>query len=146
MRESGFGCGSTELGEEMKKVLFICVENSCRSQMAEGFAGHFGKGALEAYSAGSRPGAEVNPLAVEVMGEVGIDILDRAPKGFSALPAGAIDHVVMMGCRDECPIVPATERIEWDIPDPKGKGIEVFRRVRDEIRRKVKRLVDEIGR
>jgi len=130
----------------MKKVLFVCVENSCRSQMAEGFARHFGRGVVEAHSAGSRPGAEVNPLAVEVMGEVGIDISARAPKGFSDLSAGAIDYIVMMGCRDKCPVVPAEERIEWEIPDPKGEGIDLFRGVRDEIGRKVKSLMEEIGR
>ncbi len=128
----------------MKKILFVCVENACRSQMAEGFAGHFGRGVVEAFSAGSRPGVEVNPLAVEVMEEAGIDISNRPPKGFSDLPEDATDFVVMMGCRDTCPIVPATERIEWDIPDPKGKGIDAFRRVRDEIGRKVKSLVDEL--
>ncbi len=146
MRDLEFGCGSAALGEEMKKILFVCVENACRSQMAEGFARRFGKGVAEAHSAGSRPGAEVNPLAVEVMGEAGIDISGRVPKGFSEVPGEAIDYVVMMGCRDECPVVPARERIEWDIPDPKGKGIDVFRGVRDEIGRKVKRLVEEIGR
>lgn len=129
----------------MTRILFVCVENSCRSQIAEGFARHYGEGRVEAFSAGSRPGKAVNPRAVEVMGEVGIDLSAAASKGFSAVPSADVDFVVTMGCGDVCPVVPARERLDWEIPDPKGKPIEFFRGVRDEIGAKTKALLDRIA-
>jgi len=129
----------------MKKILFVCGENSCRSQMAEGFARHFGAGKVEAFSAGSRPSGRVDPEAVEAMSEAGIDISPQRSKGFSDLPEKKFELAVTMGCRDICPIVPAEESIEWNIEDPKGKGPGFFRKVRDEIGRKVKELIEEKG-
>jgi len=128
----------------MKKVLFVCVENSCRSQMAEGFAKALGGLKLEAYSAGSRPSGKVNPDAVKIMREVGIDISTAKSKGFNDLPAKEFDYVVTMGCKDICPLVPAKEHIDWRIEDPKGKGEEFFRKTRDLIKEKVELLIREV--
>ena len=129
-----------------KKILFVCVENSCRSQMAEGFAKYYGKDAVEAYSAGSSPSGKVNQSAIVVMRELGIDILSNASKGFRDLPVIEFDYLVGMGCKDACPFSPvaAAKRVEWEITDPKGQPIEFFRKTRDEIFSKVKGLVDEI--
>jgi protein-tyrosine-phosphatase len=124
------------------RVVFICVENSNRSQMAEAFARLHGAGKVEAYSAGSRPSGRVNPRAVEFMKEVGYDLTAHASKGLTDLPAGEFDAVVGMGCGDEgCALVPARRREEWGIPDPKGMPPEQYRRVRDLIERKVKDLL-----
>lgn len=125
----------------MKKILFVCVQNACRSQMALGFARQLGKGIVAAYSAGSRPSGAVNPLAIEVMNEIGIDISGESSKGFSALPVKDFDYAVTLGCQDTCPFVPADKHIQWQIEDPAGKDIAVFRRVRDEIKNKVAELL-----
>lgn len=125
----------------MKIILFVCVENSCRSQMAEGFARHYGKDRVEVYSAGSKPSGKVNETAIEVMKEKGIDISSQSSKGFFDLPVQEFDIVVTMGCKDVCPFIPSKEHIEWDIPDPKGKSIEFFRDVRDKIEEKVKEVI-----
>lgn len=127
----------------MFKIVFVCVENSCRSQMAEGFARFYGKDRIEAYSGGSRPSGKVNEMAVQVMKEGGIDISSQASKGFDSLPQ-VFDVVVTMGCGDECPFVPALSRVDWKIPDPKGQSVEFFREVRDEIKERVLELIGEI--
>jgi len=124
----------------MIRMLFVCVENSCRSQMAEGFARFYGKERIEAFSAGSRPSGRVNEMAIE---DAGIDISSHLSKGFDALPHKEFDVVVTMGCGDECPFVPAKRRIDWQIRDPKGKPVEFFREVRDEISIKVQSLLAE---
>ena len=125
-----------------KRVLFVCVENSNRSQMAEAFAHLHGGGRVDAYSAGSRPSGRVNPRAVEFMGEVGYDLTRHRSKGLSDLPAGEFEVVVGMGCGDEgCPLVAARRREEWDIPDPKELPAEQYREVRDRIECKVKELL-----
>lgn len=129
----------------MKNILFVCVENACRSQMAEAWARSLGGERVRAYSAGSRPGEDVHPLAREVMRERGLDLSGHAPKGLQDLPDVLWDVVVTMGCGDECPAVPARVRLSWDIPDPKGQSIEAFRRVRDEIERRVRELVDSLN-
>jgi len=129
----------------MKKVLFVCVENSCRSQMAEGFARDLGKGVIEAYSAGSRPSGKVNPEAVRVMQEAGIDISSQQSKGFDQLPVKEFDYVITLGCQDACPFVPAREHIDWNIEDPKDKDTDFFRKVRDDIADKVKELIKNVG-
>jgi len=125
----------------MVKIVFVCVENSCRSQIAEGFAKFYGKGRVEAFSAGSRPSGKINQTAVDVMKEIGVDISKQESKGFDALPYKEFDVLVTMGCGDECPFVPAKKRIDWKIPDPKGKPVEFFREVRDQIREKVLNLL-----
>jgi len=128
----------------MKKILFVCVENSCRSQMAEAWARALGQGILEPYSAGSKPSGEVNPDAVLAMKKAGIDISGQRSKGFNDLPVGRFDYVVTMGCQDVCPVVPAEKSASWDIPDPKGKDQVFFDQVRDQIRQKIDELIREI--
>jgi arsenate reductase (thioredoxin) len=129
---------------EKQKILFVCVENSCRSQMAEGFARALGKDMVEAYSAGSHPSGKINPDALKVMQEAGIDISSQGSKGFKDLPATKFDYVVTMGCQDACPFVPARWRMEWDLDDPKGKSVYFFRCVRDKIEEKVKSLLRSV--
>lgn len=125
----------------MKKALFVCIGNSCRSQMAEGFARALGKGVLEAWSAGSRPLGLVSPQAVAVMKERGIDISEHWSKGLGDVPTSGWDYVVTMGCGDACPFVPSVARLDWAIPDPWGGTDEEFRRVRDKIEAEVHALL-----
>jgi protein-tyrosine-phosphatase len=125
-----------------KSVLFVCVENSNRSQMAEAFARMQGASGVEAYSAGSRPSGRVNPKAVEAMREVGYDLTQHSSKSLADLPAVEYDAVIGMGCGDEgCPLVPAKRHEEWDIPDPEAMPPEQFRAVRELIETKVKALL-----
>ena len=129
----------------MKQVLFVCVENACRSQMAEGFLSALAAGKATAKSAGGNPAERVNPLALEVMSEVGIDISRQKPKVITAEMINESDKVILMGCgRDACPTAPR-EVEDWGIEDPVGKGIEKFREVRDIIRGKVEELLTELG-
>ena len=124
-----------------KLVLFVCVENSNRSQMAEVFARmHAGKG-VEAASSGSRPSGRVNPRAVEYMKEVGYDLTTHTSKSLDQFNGQEVEVAVTMGCGDECPLVRAKRREEWQIPDPKEMPPEQYREVRDLIERKVKELL-----
>lgn len=126
----------------MKRFLFVCVENSCRSQIAEAFARiHGGDGDIEAYSAGSRPSGVVNPKAIESMREIGYDLSAHESKSLDDLPDVKWDFVATMGCGDECPLIRADRREDWQIPDPKAMPPEEFREVRNEIERKVKSLL-----
>lgn len=129
-----------------KKVLFVCVENSCRSQMAEGFARLHGAGKVEAHSAGSKPSGKVNATAIAVMREKGVDLMEQSSKGLDALPSGKWAAVVTMGCGDACPAIPAERRLDWALPDPKRMPLDEFRKVRDEIEAKVKELLADIAR
>ncbi len=129
----------------MKKVLFVCVENSNRSQMAEAFANIHGKGKVEAYSSGSRPSGKVNPKAIEAMKELGYDLTTHTSKSLSEIPDVEYDFVATMGCGDECPFVRAKMREDWQIPDPKHLEPEEFRKVRDLIEQKVKEMLEKIG-
>lgn len=126
------------------KIVFICVENARRSQMGQGFAEAFGQEKVEVYSAGSRPSSSIDPLVIEVMKEKGIDLSARRPKGLNDLPPVEMDYLVTMGCEETCPAGPAKKIIDWQIPDPKGKAIDVFRNVRDTIEGKVRALLKEI--
>jgi protein-tyrosine-phosphatase len=126
------------------KVLFVCVENSCRSQMAEGFARTLGKDALEAWSAGSRPSGKVNETALRLMKEKGIDLGQNRSKGLADLPEGSWDYVITMGCGDACPFVPARAKQDWNIPDPKALPDSEFRKVRDRIEEKIQELVHAV--
>ena len=112
--------------------------------MAEEFANAFGQRKLEVYSAGSRPSLEIDPLVIEVMKERGIDLTAKRPKGLNDLPPIEMDYLITMGCEETCPTVPTKKFIEWEIPDPKGKSIDVFRGVRDLIENKVRALLKEI--
>jgi arsenate reductase (thioredoxin) len=128
----------------MKRVVFVCVENSNRSQMAEAFARLHGAGKVEAYSAGSRPSGKVNPKAVEAMKELGYDLTAHSSKGLEQFNGQLFDVAVTMGCGDECPLVLAKRREDWQIPDPKELPPERFREVRDLIEGKVKELLKEL--
>ena len=127
-----------------KRVLFVCIENSNRSQMAEAFARRLGQGKVEAYSAGSRPSGRVNPRAVESMREIGYDLSTHQSKGLEALPEVEFDAVITMGCGDECPVIRARRREDWAIPDPKDLPPDEFRKVRDLIQRKVQELLKSL--
>ena len=124
--------------EQVKRVLFVCVENSNRSQMAEAFARIHGGDKIEAYSAGSRPSGKINPKAIAAMKEIGYDLSTHRSKSLSEISDIEFDFVATMGCGDECPFVRATRREDWDIPDPKDLSPEEFRGVRDLIKTKVK--------
>jgi protein-tyrosine-phosphatase len=128
-----------------KRVLFVCVENSNRSQMAEAFARLLGGDAVEAYSAGSRPSGVVNPKAVEAMRELGYDLARHGSKSLDDLPDAEFDFVATMGCGDSCPFVRARLREDWAIPDPKHLPPAEFRAVRDLIRDKVRAALAELG-
>ena len=122
-------------------VVFVCVENSNRSQMAEAFARLHGGDRVTAYSAGSRPSGQVNPRAIEAMRELGYDLTQHRSKGLAELPDVEYAVAVTMGCGDECPLLRARRREDWGIPDPKALPPEQFRAVRDLIEQKVKALL-----
>ena len=124
-----------------KKVLFVCIENSNRSQMAQAFAKILGGEAVESYSAGSRPSGIVNPKAIESMREIGYDLSRHESKSLEEIPDVAYDAAVTMGCGDACPFVRAARREDWEIPDPKHLPPEEFRKIRDLIRSKVADLL-----
>jgi len=128
----------------MKRVLFVCVENANRSQMAEAFARIHGGAEVEAFSAGSAPSGKVNPKAIEAMRELGYDLTVHRSKSLDDLSAAEFDAAVTMGCGDACPMVAAKRRIDWQIPDPKHLAPEDFRKIRDLIGAKVKELLDEL--
>ena len=128
----------------MKRVIFVCIENSNRSQMAEAFARIHGDGKVEAFSAGSRPSGRVNPKAVAAMKEVGYDLTKHMSKGLQELAGIPFDVAVTMGCGDECPFIVAKRREDWQIPDPKNLSPEQFNEVRDQIEREVIDLLDNI--
>jgi arsenate reductase len=127
------------------RILFVCVENSNRSQMAEAFARLHGGGRVEAYSAGSRPSGKVNPRAVRAMREVGCDLSGARSKGLEEFNGREIDVAVTLGCGDECPLVRAARREEWQIPDPREMTDEQFRAVRDLIESKVRELLRSLA-
>ena len=126
-----------------KKVAFVCVHNSCRSQMAEGWAKKLGSDVLEAYSAGTEKYPEVKPLAVQVMEEAGVDMSGHHPKLLSDIPAEA-DILITMGCNVECPYVPCQHIEDWGLSDPSGGPIEDYRKTRDIIKEKVKDLIQRV--
>jgi protein-tyrosine-phosphatase len=129
-----------------KRIIFLCVENSNRSQMAEAFAHLHSGDRVEAFSAGSRPSGRVNPKAVEAMKEVGYDLTRHTSKSLDQFKGQEFDIAVTMGCGDECPLALAKQRIDWQIPDPKDMPPEKFREVRDLIEEKVVELVRSVGR
>ena len=128
----------------VKRVLFVCVENSNRSQMAEAFARMLGGSAVEAYSAGSRPSGAINPKAIESMGELGYDLSAHKSISLDELPDVEFDFVATMGCGDQCPFVRARKRADWDLPDPREMPKEEYRRVRDLIGEKVRQLLSQL--
>ena len=125
-------------------VLFVCVHNAGRSQMAAGFLTQLSGGAVEVRSAGSLPGDQVNPSAVAAMAEVGVDISGQTPKVLTADDVQASDVVITMGCGDACPIFPGKRYLDWDLEDPAGKGVAAVRPIRDEIKALVQALLFEL--
>jgi len=128
----------------IQRVLFVCVENSNRSQMAEAFARLHGGGAVIALSAGSRPSGRINPRAIAFMAERGIDLSKQHSKSLSDVGDASFAAVVTMGCGDACPLLPADRREDWALPDPKLLDDEGFRRVRDDIERRVIALLGQL--
>lgn len=129
----------------MTKILFLCVGNAVRSQMSEGFARALAGNKIEAFSAGSNPAGQVDPLAIAAMREKNIDISRAVSKGFDKIPPGPFDYIVSMGCEKTCPFAPGKKYLEWDIPDPKNRNPDFFREVRDKIEQEVRNLLQSIG-
>jgi arsenate reductase len=129
---------------DQPSVLFVCVHNAGRSQMAAGWLTHLAGDTVEVRSAGSMPKDSVNPAAVEAMAEVGIDISDQRPKVLTTDAVEASDVVITMGCGDACPIFPGKRYLDWDLDDPAGQGLEAVRPIRDEIRDRVQVLIGEL--
>ncbi len=121
-------------------ILFVCIENSNRSQMAQAFATMYGKGAVTAYSAGSRPSGKINPRAIAAMKELGYDLTTHDSKSLDDLPDVLFDYAITMGCGDACPLVRAQHRQDWNIPDPRDMDETQFRAVREMIAEKVRQL------
>ncbi|MFA5930576.1 MAG: arsenate reductase ArsC [Candidatus Micrarchaeia archaeon] len=129
----------------MKYILFVCTENSARSQMAEAlFNFHNRNPDYAGISAGTAPAREVKPLAIEAMKEKGIDILQKKPKMLDSEMAWKAERIFTMGCTDGCPVTPPGKTVDWDLEDPAGKPIGKYREVRDEIERRVRKLVSEL--
>jgi protein-tyrosine-phosphatase len=126
-------------------VLFVCVHNAGRSQMAAAYLAHLGGGAVEVRSAGSQPADQVNPAAVAAMAEEGIDIAAETPKVLTTEAVQDSDVVITMGCGDTCPYFPGKRYEDWVLDDPAGQGVEAVRPIRDEIRRRVETLLRELG-
>ncbi|MFF1632385.1 arsenate reductase ArsC [Leifsonia sp. NPDC058248] len=125
-------------------VLFVCVHNAGRSQMAAGFMKELSGGAVDVLSAGSEPKDQINPIAIEVMGEEGIDIADEVPKILTTDAVKESDVVITMGCGDTCPIFPGKRYEDWELTDPAGRPIDEVRPIRDEIKQRVQNLLAEI--
>ncbi|MGW1179243.1 arsenate reductase ArsC [Kitasatospora sp. NPDC002543] len=125
-------------------VLFVCVHNAGRSQMAAGFLAHLAGDRVEVRSAGSMPGDQVNPSAVAAMAELGIDISDQKPKILTTEAVQASDYVITMGCGDACPYFPGKKYLDWKLDDPAGQGVEAVRPIRDEIKTLIENLIAEI--
>ncbi|MFD9506888.1 arsenate reductase ArsC [Streptomyces mirabilis] len=128
----------------LASVLFVCVHNAGRSQMAAGFLSQLAGDRIEVRSAGSVPGEQVNPAAVEAMREVGVDIAGQQPKLLTTEAVQASDYVITMGCGDACPVFPGRKYLDWALEDPAGKGVESVRPIRDEINARVENLISEI--
>ncbi|MDI3098823.1 arsenate reductase ArsC [Streptomyces rochei] len=129
----------------LASVLFVCVHNAGRSQMAAGFLRHLAGDRIEVRSAGSLPGDRVNPAAVEAMKEVGIDIGGAQPRILTTEAVQASDYVITMGCGDACPVFPGKKYLDWALEDPAGKGVDAVRPIRDEIRTRIEALIAEIA-
>lgn len=125
-------------------VLFVCVHNAGRSQMAAGYVRELGQGRIEVRSAGSEPADQLNPVAVEAMAEEGIDITAATPNILTPEAVKASDVVITMGCGDACPIFPGKRYEDWQLEDPAGQGIEAVRTIRDDIKARVQQLVSEL--
>jgi protein-tyrosine-phosphatase len=134
-----------DVSGDVPVVMFLCVHNAGRSQMALGWFEHLADGRAIALSGGSEPADEVNPVAVEVMAELGIDISAQSPKAWTDEDLRSTDVVVTMGCGDACPVFPGKRYLDWELDDPAGREIAVVRRIRDEIGDRVRILLGELG-
>ncbi|GAA4283451.1 arsenate reductase ArsC [Brevibacterium daeguense] len=134
----------TPAPETTPSVLFVCVHNAGRSQMAAGYLAELSDGRIEVRSAGSEPADQINPVAVQAMAEEGIDITSASPKILTTEAVKASDVVITMGCGDACPIFPGKRYEDWELDDPAGKGIDAIRPIRDEIKSRIERLVAEL--
>jgi protein-tyrosine-phosphatase len=132
------------LMKDTPEVLFVCVHNAGRSQMAAALLHHYAQGRVHVRSAGSTPAAEINPGVVEVMAETGIDVSTEVPKRLEDELVRVADVVITMGCGDACPVYPGRRYLDWDLPDPAGKSVEEIRPIRDEIDRRVQSLMKEL--
>jgi len=132
------------LAKEQPEVLFVCVHNAGRSQMAAGLVKLRAKGRIHVRSAGSTPAVEINPAAVEAMEELGVDMSEEFPKPLTDEVVRAADVVITMGCGDACPIYPGKRYEDWELDDPEGKDLDSVRRIRDEIDRRVQNLIGEL--
>ena len=132
------------MSSTVASVMFVCVHNAGRSQMAQGFLQHLAGDRVEVRSSGTMPGDQVNPAAVEAMAELGIDISSATPKILTDEDVRASDYVITMGCGDKCPFYPGKVYLDWVLEDPAGKGVESVRPIRDEIKILVENLVAEI--
>lgn len=130
--------------DETPEVLFVCVHNAGRSQMAAALLDHYAAGRVRVRSAGSTPASEVNPAVVAAMQEVGIDLSAAVPKLLTTDAVRGADAVITMGCGDACPIYPGKRYLDWDLPDPAGKSVGEVRPIRDEIDRRVRALLEEL--
>jgi arsenate reductase (thioredoxin) len=128
----------------MARVLFVCLQNAGRSQMSEALFERAAEGRHSAASAGTRPAEHVHPEVVEAMRELGVDLAGRRPRGLDRELAAQADVVVTMGCGDECPYIPGTRYIDWDLQDPSGRALHEVRAIRDDIARRVEALLDEL--
>ncbi|WP_274911404.1 arsenate reductase ArsC [Streptomyces sp. WZ-12] len=126
-------------------VLFVCVHNAGRSQMAAAFLTHLGGDRVEVRSAGSAPADTVNPAVVEAMAEKGIDLSAQVPKVLTTEAVQAADAVITMGCGDACPVFPGKKYLDWQLDDPAGRGVDAVRPIREEIERRVRALLDDLG-
>ncbi len=130
--------------KEVPEVLFVCVHNAGRSQMAAALVDHYAEGRVHVRSAGSTPADEINPAVIAVMDEIGLDLSTVFPKPLTTEVVQAADVVVTMGCGDACPVFPGKRYLDWDLPDPSGKPVDQVRPIRDEIDRRVRELLDSI--
>lgn len=128
----------------MKNILFVCVDNSCRSQIAEAYPKMLGKGVVDVFSSGSKPSGVVNPKAVQSMAEMGYDLATHQSVGLDDVPKIRFDYAITMGCGDECPMIDATNRVDWGIPDPKHMDAAECSKVRDLIGEKVRDLLHDL--
>ncbi|MEW1774091.1 arsenate reductase ArsC [Streptomyces sp. NPDC086777] len=129
---------------EPPSVLFVCVHNAGRSQMAAAFLTHLAGDRVQVRSAGSAPAATVNPAVVDAMAEVGIDVSAEVPKVLTVEAVQASDVVITMGCGDTCPVFPGKRYLDWELQDPAGHGVDAVRPIRDEIEKRIRTLIDEI--
>lgn len=125
-------------------VLFVCVHNAGRSQMAAGYLSHLANGLIEVRSAGSAPAESINPVVVEAMLEDGIDLMDQKPKILTTDAVKSSDVVITMGCGDACPFFPGKRYLDWQLDDPAGQGLDAVRPIRNEIRRRIENLITEL--